>query len=279
MTSKGIKTMGPHTSWIPDGLSLDRPSAARIYDYWLGGYHNFEIDRVTGDKVKEIYLDTVPATYVARALLRRVVRFVGEQGIEQFLDIGSGIPTVGNVHEAAQRTNPDARVVYVDIDPVAVAHARAILVDNPNATAIREDAGRPEQILGHPEVRRLLDFDRPVAVLFLAVLHFVVEDDRAYNAVYAVRDAIPAGSYIAVSHATYEGVPEEPVRQMQRVYEGKGISSKVRARAEVLRFFEGLELIEPGMVYSPLWRPEGPDDIFVAEPSRAMVFAGVGRKP
>lgn len=266
-------------SWVPDGLSLDKPSSARVYDYWLGGYHNFEIDRVVGDKVKAIYTDAVPATYVARALLRRVVRFFGEQGIDQFLDIGSGIPTVGNVHEAAQAANPDARVVYVDIDPVAVAHARAILVDNPNATAIREDAGRPERILGHPEVTSRLDFSRPIGVLFLAVLHFIVDDDRAYNAVYTVRDAIATGSYIAVSNATYEGAPEGPIRQMQRLYEGQGISSRIRTRAETQRFFEGLELVEPGVVNSPLWRPEGPDDIFLDEPGRSMVFAGVGRKP
>jgi hypothetical protein len=266
-------------AWVPDGLSLDRPSSARVYDYWLGGYHNFEIDRVVGERVKAIYPDAVPATHVARALLRRVVRFLGEQGIDQFLDIGSGIPTVGNVHEAAQAANPDARIVYVDIDSVAVAHSRAILADNPNATAIREDAARPERILDHPDVRSLLDFGRPVGVLFLAVLHFIQDERTAYNAVCTMGDALAAGSYIAVSHMTYDGAPVEVVKRMQELYEGSGIPSVARTRDEILRFFEGLELVEPGVVHSPLWRPEGPDDVFLDQPERALVFAGVGRKP
>ena len=266
-------------AWVSDGLSLDRPSSARVYDYWLGGYHNFEIDRVMGDKIKAVYPDAVPATYVARGLLRRVVRFLGEQGIDQFLDIGSGIPTVGNVHEAAQAANPDARVVYVDIDSVAVAHSKAILADNPNATAIREDAARPERILDHPDVRGLLDFGRPVGVLFLAILHFVQDDGTAYDAVCTVRDALVAGSYIAVSHMTYDDAPIRVVKHMQKLYEGSGIPSAARTRDGVLRFFEGLELVEPGVVHSPLWRPEGPDDVFLDQPGRALVFAGVGRKP
>jgi hypothetical protein len=266
-------------AWVPDGLSLDRPSSARVYDYWLGGYHNFEVDRVVGERVKAVYPDAVLATYVARALLRRVVKFLGEQGIDQFLDIGSGIPTVGNVHEAAQSANPDARIVYVDIDPVAVAHSRAILADNPNATAIREDAARAERILDHPDVRGLLDLRRPVGVLFLAVLHFLQDDQTASYAVCTVRDALAAGSYIAASHMTHDGAPVEVVKHVQKLYEGSGIPSAARTRAGVLRFFEGLELVEPGLVYSPLWRPEGPDDIFLDQPGRALVFAGVGRKP
>jgi hypothetical protein len=266
-------------AWVPDGLSLDKPSAARVYDYWLGGYHNFEVDRVVGEQVKGVYPDAVPATYVARALLRRVVRFLGEQGIDQFLDLGSGIPTVGNVHEAAQAASPDARIVYVDIDPVAVAHSRAILADNPNATAIREDVAQAERILDHPDVRGLIDFGKPVGALFLAVLHFVQDDQIAYDAVRTVRDALARGSYMAVSHMTYDGAPVEEVKQMQKLYEGSGIPSAARTRAEVLRFFEGLELVEPGLVHSPLWRPEGPDDVFLDQPGRALVFAGVGRKP
>jgi hypothetical protein len=266
-------------AWVPDGLSLDRPSSARVYDYWLGGYHNFEVDRVVGEKVKAVYPDAVPATYVARALLRRVVRFLGEQGIDQFLDIGSGIPTVGNVHEAAQTANPDARIVYVDIDPVAVAHSRAILAGNLNATAIREDAARPEQILDHPDVRGLIDFGRPVGVLYLAVLHFVQDDQTVYSAVTTMRHALAGGSYVAISHMTYDQAPVEAVKRMQDLYEGSGIPSAARARDEILRFFEGLELVEPGLVHSPLWRPEGPDDVFLDQPGRALVFAGVGRKP
>jgi len=265
--------------WIPDDVPLDRPNAARIYDYMLGGFHNFEPDRTAAEKVLEIYPDSRPVTHAARAFLRRVVRYLSDQGIDQFLDIGSGIPTVGNVHEMAQMANPDARVVYVDIDPVAVAHSKAILKDSPRAIAIRADAGQPERILDHPAVKDTLDFRRPIGVLFLAVLHFLADDEKAFHAVHTVRDAVTAGSYIAISHGTLDDAPPNVVEQITALYSGSVTSNRVRSRAEVLRFFEGLELVEPGLVHYPQWRPEEPDDLFIDCPERVLAWGGVGRKP
>src|SRR5215218_6066853 len=162
---------------------IERPSPARIYDYLLGGYHNFEVDRVVAGKFRKALPDMPLYMQANRAFLRRVVRYLLDSGIDQFLDIGSGIPTVGNVHEAAQAINPTACIVYVDIDPVAVRQSEEILMDNANATVIQGDLRQPETILEHPDVQRFLDFDKPVAVLLMAILLFVTDDEDAYRTV------------------------------------------------------------------------------------------------
>ena len=265
-------------TWIPEGLDLEMPNSARIYDYFLGGHHNFEIDRLVGEKALEIYPDGRLAAQACRAFLRRVVNFLADQGIGQFLDIGSGLPSLGNVHEVAQKANPVARVVYVDIDPVAVAHARAMLKDNLNATAIQVDARWPDKILNHAEVKDLLDFRRPAALLFLTFLHYIGDDDEAHNTVSTLGDALVPGSYIAISHGTYDNAPPGVAEQMEKLGGGTSTPSKYRSRAEIREFFQGLEVVEPGLVYIPLWRPEGPDDVLLDEPERVLVFGGVGRK-
>jgi SAM-dependent methyltransferase len=269
--------MGTET-WIPDSTPLDMPSAARIYDYMLGGYHNFEVDRLVGEKLLEIHPDARLAAQACRAFLRRVVNFLVEQGIDQFLDIGSGIPTVGNVHQIAQEANPAARVVYVDIDRVAVAHSQAMLEDNPNATAIWGDANYPEQILNHAEVRSLLDFSQPAAVLFVTFLHYITDDDQALNTVRAFRDALAPGSYIAISHGTPDNAPPGTTEGAEKLSATTPTPSKYRPRPEILKFFDGLELVEPGLVYIPLWHPEGPDDPFLDRPEEVLNWGGVGRK-
>lgn len=266
-------------AWIPEGLDLERPNQARIYDCMLGGYHNFEADRLAAKKVLEIMPDARLGAHAARAFLRRVVNFlVKEKGVDQILDLGSGIPTVGNVHQVAQEANPAARVVYVDIDPVAVAHSLAMLKDNPNAIAIQADVRQPDTILNHPEVKGLLDFGRPMGVLFLLILHVVVDDQDAYEAVYTVRDALAPGSYIAISHGTPDGAPPGVIKLMEELGARSGNPARYRSWSEILRFFDGLELIEPGLVYFPLWHPEGPDDVFFDEPERTLGFGGVGYK-
>lgn len=265
-------------TWIVDKQWIEKPSAARIYDYMLGGYHNFEMDRLAAEKALEIYPDARRAAHTLRAFLRRVVHFFAEQGIDQFLDIGSGLPTVGNVHEAAQKANPAARIVYVDIDPIVVAHARALLKDNPQATAIRGDVGQPETILNHEEVQGLLDFSRPVGLLLLGVLNFVTEDDRAYATVRTLRDALVPGSYVAIAHGTRDDLPPEVTERSEKLSRTTSTPNRYRSRAEIEPFFEGLELVEPGLVRSSLWRPEGPDDVFLDEPERARVWSGVGVK-
>lgn len=259
-------------------LPLDVASAARIYDYLLGGHHNVEADRLAAERLREINPDAPRASWANRAFLRRAVTFVIEQGIEQFLDIGSGIPTVGNVHEVAQRTKAEARVVYVDTDPVAVRQSLDILKGQPTVTAIRADARQPEIILGHPAVQRLLDFRRPVAVLLVALLHFVPDDEAAYRLVGVLRGALAPGSFLVLSHGTHEGVPDDVVARGERLYAGTTNPLKGRTRAQIVRFFDGLDLVEPGLVYVPQWRPEGPHSPFSDEPSRSAVLAAIGRK-
>jgi O-methyltransferase involved in polyketide biosynthesis len=259
---------------VPD----DAPSAARIYDYLLGGFYNFEVDRAVAQKITEALPDMPLFMRANRAFLRRVVRFLAEQGIDQFLDLGSGIPTVGNVHEVAQQANPSACVVYVDNEPVAVNHSRTILEDNSKATVIQADIRQPEVILGHPETRRLLDFNRPTAVLLLSVLLFL-NDEEAYRVVRYVRDALVPDSYIAISHPTDDKTPPEQSERAEKLYAAIGAPVRVRSYNEVERFFDGLELVEPGLVHIPLWRPEGPDDLFLRNPELSAYYAGVGRKP
>lgn len=266
-------------AWAPDEIPLDRPNAARVYDYYLGGYHNFEVDRVAADRLAATDPDVRLASWVNRAFLRRCVRFLVEQGIDQFLDIGSGIPTIGNVHEIAQTANPSAHVVYVDVDPVAVAHSQAILQGNPCAVAIRADARQPDQILAHAEVRRLLDWSKPAAVLFVAVLHLLPDDGQAYHAVVTLRDILTVGSYVAVSHPSYEDASPAFLQQVNKLTATTASRYQYRTLAKIRRFFDGLDLVAPGLVHTPLWRPESPQDLFVDEPQRAFCFAGVGFKP
>jgi hypothetical protein len=265
-------------TWTPDDFLADKPNFARIYDCLLGGYNNFEIDRLAAKRVLEVDPNARLSAHANRAFLRRVVSFLVEQGIDQFLDIGSGIPTRGNVHEVAQKANPAAHVVYVDIDPVAVAHARALLKDNPNAIAIRADARWPDKILDHAEVKGLLDFSRPVAVLLLLIMHSIPDDEEAYGAVRVLRQALTRGSYIAVSHASYDDAPPGVIEKLEKIGADSPTPGKARSRAEILRFFDGLELVEPGLVPTPAWRPEGPDDVFFDHPERSLTFGGVGRK-
>jgi SAM-dependent methyltransferase len=257
----------------------ERPSAARIYDYLLGGYHNFEIDREVAKKFVEI-LPRAPLIMRAnRVFVRRVVRFLVGQGIDQFLDVGSGIPTVGNVHEIAQEIDPSARVVYVDVDPVAVRHSEEILRGNANTAVIQADARETQAILNHPEVSRLLDFGTPTAVLITSVLLFLTDDDEAYRVVRTLRDALAPGSYLAISHATTEGSSQEEVEDSAKLYAAAGSPIKLRSRAQIERFFDGFDLVEPGLVYLPLWRPEDPDDLYSDHPQQAGNLGAVGRKP
>jgi SAM-dependent methyltransferase len=262
----------------PTQLDLERPSAARIYDYLLGGFHNFEVDRAAAQEITRVLPDMPMYMRTNRAFLRRIVRFLTDQGIDQFLDLGSGIPTVGNVHEIAQQANPSARVVYVDNEPVAVTHSRTILEDNPKATVIQADIRQPDVILSHPETQRLLDFNKPAAVLLLSVLLFVT-DEQAYRVVRSMRNALVSGSFISISHPTDDDTPPDQGEKAKRLYAAMGTPVRIRSYNEIEKFFEGLELLEPGLVYVPLWRPEGPDDLALKDPELSAYYAGVGRKP
>jgi hypothetical protein len=261
----------------PGETEAERPSAARIYDYLLGGYHNFEADRMVAERFREL-LPEVPLYMQAnRAFLRRVVGYLVDQGIEQFLDLGSGIPTVGNVHEAAQAINPEVRVVYVDIDAVAVRQSEEILRGNANAIAIHGDVRQPETILEHPDVRRILDFDKPVAVLLMAILLFVTEEADASRTVRVLRDAMTPGSYLAISHPTDDHLPQDQVKKAKNLYAASGNPVSIRSLDQIKSFFDGLELVEPGLVYVSLWRPEE-DSGLIDLPESSGYYGGVGRK-
>ncbi|MFD1148222.1 SAM-dependent methyltransferase [Saccharothrix hoggarensis] len=266
-------------TWAPGDIDLGRPSIARVYDYWLGGAHNFAIDRAVGDKV----LADVPVLKSIilnhRAFLRRAVRYMLARGVRQFLDLGSGIPTVGNVHEIAQATDPGARVVYVDIDPVAVAHSRAILTGNELVGVLQTDVRDAQRVLKSPEVEGLLDFDRPIGVLMVALLHFVPDAENPGGIVADYRDALPSGSYLAISHAGYEEGEWDPAWDDAKKVYNKGVSEMCfRPKREVQALFDGFELVEPGVARLPLWHPESPDDVDEGA-AHFLSFGGVGRRP
>ncbi|HEY8533073.1 MAG TPA: SAM-dependent methyltransferase [Micromonospora sp.] len=261
--------------WAPEGIDIERPSAARMYDYYLGGSHNFAADRAAAQAMIAAVPDAPLMAQANRAFLRRAVQFLVDAGIRQFLDIGSGIPTVGNVHEIAQRAAPESRVVYVDIDPIAVAHSRAILAGNDRATVVQADLRTPDRILEAPEVRALLDFTQPIAVLIVAVLHFIPDSDDPAGILATIRNALAPGSYLVLSQASYDGRSEEERRQAEEVYRRTDSPLYPRSRAELARFFDGFELVEPGLVWVPQWRPDSPDD--AADAERAVFIGGVGR--
>jgi SAM-dependent methyltransferase len=268
--------MSEPPTWAPAGVDPERPSAARMYDYYLGGSHNFAVDRALAEKLLAVLPEGGQIARANRAFLRRAVRYCVGEGIGQFLDIGSGIPTVGNVHEVAHQTMPDARVVYVDIDPVAVEHGRFLLVDNDHATAVSGDLRDPAAVLDDPEVRALIDLSEPVAVLLLAVLHFVDDDAEVARLLGTVRDRVAPGSYLVVSHASHEGWPEE-TEQITRMYRNAATPLTTRTTAQIRDMFDGWQLVAPGVVPGPEWRPE-PGGLDQSAPIRTSVVGGVGRK-
>ncbi|MFI5669680.1 SAM-dependent methyltransferase [Streptomyces sp. NPDC051704] len=271
-------------AWAPPGIDISVPSVSRIYDYYLGGSHNFEVDRQAARRAME-FLPGLPKIMQAnRAFMRRAVRYAVAQGVTQFLDIGSGIPTFGNVHEIAQAASPEARVVYVDHDPVAVAHSRAVLGGDERSGIVAADLRKPQDILAAPEVSQLLDLERPVALLLVAVLHFLEDSDDPYAAVAELRDALAPGSLLVVTHASYEGIPlsQEVASGTVGVYRDIRNPLVMRSGEQIGRFFDGFELVEPGVVFMPLWHPEGTEDPEDGEapedPYAFSGFGGVGRK-
>jgi SAM-dependent methyltransferase len=258
-------------------MDLSRPSASRVYDFYLGGFHNFSSDRALAQQAINEWPDLPMIMKSNRAFLRRAVTYLIESGVRQFLDIGSGIPTVGNVHEVAQDLAPEARVVYVDIDPVAVAHSRAILADNPNAEVLSGDLRRPDEILAAQAELGLLDLSRPVALLMVAVLHFVGDQDEPAEAIRSFRSALAPGSYLAISHATHELHPAELTDSHQALYRRTPTPMTMRSRAQVEALFDGYALVEPGVVLLDQWRPDAHEE--VEDPERRPAWAGVGQKP
>ncbi|MEU0114312.1 SAM-dependent methyltransferase [Streptomyces bobili] len=264
-------------AWAPRSIDISVPSVSRIYDYYLGGSHNFDVDREAARKAMEFMPGLPKIMQANRAFMRRAVRYAADAGITQFLDIGSGIPTFGNVHEVAREVRPGARVVYVDHDPVAVAHSQVVLEGDLDADVVAADLLKPRDILASGPVEQLIDLERPVALLLVAILHFVEDRDDPYSAVAELTAALAPGSLLVLTHASYEGIPLPPGRAEGAVDVYKDIRNPLvmRSRDEIARFFEGYEMMEPGLVPMPHWRPEtAPED---EDPYAFSGFAGVGR--
>jgi SAM-dependent methyltransferase len=247
-----------------------------MYDYFLGGHDNYEVDRNAAEAVIAIVPTIGEMARANRAFLGRAVTFLAERGVRQFLDIGTGIPGPGNTNEVARRVAPDARVVYVDNDPIVLAHARALLAghDPEHTTVLRADLRDPEAILRCEAVRSVLDFDQPVAVLLVAVLHFITDNEDPVGIVRTLMSSVPPGSYLVVSHGTGDFDPEGAAEAVS-TYNRVGAQIVARSKKQILQFFEGLELIEPGIVQVPWWLPDAP----VPEEAAAIWWYGaVGRK-
>ncbi|MGW6914139.1 SAM-dependent methyltransferase [Kitasatospora sp. NPDC054939] len=262
----------------PVDLRPEIPHPARMYDYYLGGKDNFPADREAAEKVIALSPLVRISALANRAFLGRAVHHLAASGVRQFIDIGTGIPTAGNTHQIAQQVHPDARVVYVDNDPIVLVHSRALLSGTtPGSTAVvQADLRDPAGILENPEVRKAIDSGQPVALLLFAVLHFIDDADEPHGIVRTLVDALPSGSLLAISHATGDFAPPVDAAKGPALYRNASAQLTMRTREQVLRFFDGLELADPGLVTAPLWRPDQP-----ALPTDAQValWVGVARKP
>jgi hypothetical protein len=259
---------------VPPEIPLGVPTAARMYDAALGGKDNFEVDREANEKLYDaIGEGRVRDTALENRLwLGRAVRHLAEEcGIRQFLDLGSGLPTARNTHQIAQEVHPEARVVYVDIDPIVAVHGRALLAGD-NTRIVTADMRRPTAVLDHPDTRELIDFNRPVAVLFVAVFHFIPPADEPLGIVKAFRERQVPGSYLAIAHLTTDGMSDEECEGWRAGFAGATSRLTLRGKEEIRALFDGYDLVEPGLVRPHLWRPADADS-----PRTTSLFAGVGR--
>ena len=261
----------------PPEIDTSVPNSARIWNYWLGGKDNYPVDRLAGDEYRAIYPEIVDVARASRQFLARAVRFLaGEAQVRQFLDIGTGLPTGNNTHEVAERVAPDVRVVYVDNDPVVLAHARALLTSTRSVTAyVDADLRDPGRILA--ATAESLDFTRPIALMLLGILGHIDDDGQARSVVAQLVGAVPSGSYLTICDGTND-LYESGVEAQRRYNESGAAPYRLRSSREIAGFFEGLELVEPGVVSCPRWRPDTGEP-GGTQPPEMDQFAGVARKP
>jgi SAM-dependent methyltransferase len=248
-------------------------------DYYLGGKDNFAADRAAADAVIQAVPEIRTIAVAARAFLGRAVRYLVDQGIRQFIDIGAGLPTQENVHQVAQRAAPESRVVYVDNDPIVLLHARALLDENENTTVVEGDVKRPQEILADPRLRKLVDLDRPVGVLLNSILHYLAHGEKPKEIVTTIRDSIAPGSYVSITHLVTppEGeVMDDILGIYKSALKGNANAGWRRTPEDVRGFFEGMELVEPGFVDVTRWRP---DESPKAEQAGVYVYGGIARRP
>ncbi|MGN9845527.1 SAM-dependent methyltransferase [Nonomuraea sp. H19] len=259
------------------GIDTTKPNLARMHDYFIGGKDNFAVDREAAEAVLAIAPEVRVMAQEHQAFHVRVMRFLVEQGVTQFINLGSGLPTAHNTHELAGSLVPEARVVYVGNDPVVLNHGRAILARGPRTAIVEGDVMHPGALLADPELRRVIDLDRPVALLLFGILQYIADASDPFRRVAEFRDALPVGSHVVITHVVFDARPEAaaPIVEIYRNILGHR-EGGARTREQVLPFFDGLELVEPGLVYVREWRPDSP---FLSErPDKAWVMVGVGRK-
>jgi hypothetical protein len=263
-----------HEPRVPDGVDVTRPSIARIYDYLLYGKDNFAVDRAAAEQLMQSRLEPRRLSLANRGFLLRAVRFMAQHGITQYLDLGSGLPTMPSVHEVAREIIPDARVVYVDHDPIVVAHNDALLATRDGVITIRADVRDPDAVLAEGALAKCIDFDEPVAVLLLGVLHFISLDEDAPGIVARFRERMAPGSYLAVSLGTSDGADPEMLAEATSTYAEARMPFTLRSRDQIMALFEGFSLIEPGLVSLPEWRPDFNTD---RTPLKGPTVGGVAR--
>ncbi|MGP4115258.1 SAM-dependent methyltransferase [Streptomyces sp. 4N509B] len=265
----------PSSTRAPIEVDTSVPSIARVYDAILGGKDNYPVDQEIAEKAAKAFPDGGEGARTNRRLLVRAVRYLAQQGIDQFLDIGSGLPTAQNTHEVAQLVNPRTRVVYVDNDPIVLAHGRALLEDNDHTVVVTADLRDPEALLGHPEVVAMLDPDRPVGLILNAVIHHLLDDEDPEGLVETYKKWMCPGSYLLLTHFCSSTPEARGLEAVLRQALGRG---QLRSMAQIAAFFEGLEMVEPGVVYLPYWHPDEPVD-GPLDMAGLLVAGGVGRKP
>jgi len=274
--------MDSSPDWIPADLDLSKASSARVYDYYLGGVHNFPVDRELARKVLRLHPAAASNAKANRAFLNRTVRFLLAQGVRQFVDLGAGIPTAGNVHETVAREDPASRVLYVDRDPIAVTHSQLILGRNPNAKVLRADLRRPKGILESAPFHDLIDLSQPVAVLMVAVLHFVSEADHPEQVIGEFHDVVAPGSHLVISHSLSDALPAG-AEQAKALFKTSATDQvTTRSRTRILELLSGWDLVEPGLVPVPDWRPD-PRPVWAAdeaesEATKSFVVGAVARR-
>lgn len=258
-------------------LDVSRPNSARVYDWFIGGTHHYAIDREHGKKCLETLPTAAWLCQQNRKWLQRAVRYATERGISQFLDLGSGMPATGHVHEIAHALNPHARVIYVDNEPVAVAHSEIMLDDVAYADMVAEDLRDPIAVLNHPTTQELLDFEKPIMVMMAAIVHFMSPEQQPQQIIDGYSHYLAPGSLLALSHDSGDEQGDN-LHKVVDLYKDTTNPVYLRSRREVETLFAGWDLVEPGVVWTPQWRPDAPDDI-PNHPEEAVLLAGVGRKP
>ncbi|WP_433511720.1 SAM-dependent methyltransferase [Nonomuraea sp. CA-143628] len=262
----------------PLGFDPNTPNVARLYDYYLGGKDHFPADRRAAERLLRVAPEVRTAARANRAFLGRAVRFLADAGVTQFLDIGTGLPTRGNVHEVARAVAPQSRVVYVDHDPVVLVHARALLADSEGITVVDGDLRDPHDLLKNPDLVGALDFDQPVGVLLVAIMHFIGEADDPLRIMAAIRESLAPGSYVVMSHGTSDA-RAAAVSKGTEVYRRASAPLTLRTRRRIEELWAGFELVEPGLTWLPQWRPDEADLIdLAAGPESSLILCGVGRK-